>query len=285
MQLCPIGVAGELYIGGAGVARGYWQRPGLTAERFLPNPFDEEANTKIYKTGDLARWTSDGRIIHLGRSDNQVKLNGYRIELEEVENALSQHSAVNNAVVILHADANQNRLLKAFMTTQGETSTDELRQHLSQTLPHYMIPAAFVILDEIPLTANGKIDRLALAAIEGDAMASGTAYIEPSNQIEEKLVALWSEILEVEKEKIGIKNNFFDLGGNSILAIKLLGRVNKDFQAQISLVDLYSESNIARLAQLISGVEKDQQLEEEQLDELASTMETAFNNLISHEIE
>ena len=106
MQLCPIGVAGELYIGGAGVARGYWQRPGLTAERFLPNPFDEEANTKIYKTGDLARWTSDGRIIHLGRSDNQVKLTGYRIELEEVENALSQHSAVNNAVVILHADAN-----------------------------------------------------------------------------------------------------------------------------------------------------------------------------------
>ncbi|MEM9921821.1 MAG: MupA/Atu3671 family FMN-dependent luciferase-like monooxygenase, partial [Bacteroidota bacterium] len=285
MQLCPIGVAGELYIGGAGVARGYWQRPGLTAERFLPNPFDEEANTKIYKTGDLARWTSDGRIIHLGRSDNQVKLNGYRIELEEVENALSQHPAVNNAVVILHADANQNRSLKAFMTTHGETSTDELRQHLSQTLPHYMIPAAFVVLDEIPLTANGKIDRLGLAAIEGDAMASGTAYIEPSNQIEEKLVALWSEILEVEKEKIGIKNNFFDLGGNSILAIKLLRRVNKDFQAQISLVDLYSESNIARLAQLISGVEKDQQLEEEQLDELASTMETAFNNLISHEIE
>lgn len=282
-NLCPIGVVGHLYIGGDGVARGYLNQPKLSAERFIANPFDEQNASRIYHTGDIARWLPDGRIELLGRSDNQVKVNGYRIELEEIENALLQHSSVANAAVIVGTDEEQHKMLQAFIVAKGKLQTNDLRDHLAAQLPHYMIPANFMELDAIPLTANGKINRRALAAMDAVAINTGTIYVEPTNKIEEKLVTIWSELLGLEKEAIGIENNFFDLGGNSILAIKLLSVVNKSFDAPITLVNLYSESTIYKLAQFLSGKAKASQEEEENLDELADTMEMAFNNLVDIE--
>ncbi|MEO1626759.1 MAG: MupA/Atu3671 family FMN-dependent luciferase-like monooxygenase, partial [Bacteroidota bacterium] len=284
LHLCPLGAIGELYIGGAGVARGYLDRPELTKERFVSNPFDSSLG-KIYKTGDLAKWLPDGRIQLLGRADNQVKINGHRIELEEVENVLLQLPQVSNVAVMVQQDEQDNRSLVAYIVTQDSVQSKDLRQFLQDRLPAYMVPTSFLELASIPLTANGKINRKLLAQMDSRSIDSGDDYVQPTNDIEEQLVQIWSDLLKIPAENIGIQSNFFDLGGNSILAIKLLGTINKTFELQISLVDLYTEANIEKLAERIGGKKKELQEEEDQLDLLADTMETAFNKLINNEYE
>src|SRR5205823_2413743 len=191
----PVGVAGELYIGGAGVARGYLNRPELTAERFVPDPFGDEAGGRLYRTGDLGRWLGDGNIEFLGRNDFQVKIRGFRIELGEIEARLLEHPAVREAVVLAREDAPGEKRLVAYYT--GEAAEVEgLRAHLSAKLPEYMVPAAYVRLDGLPLTPNGKLDRAALPAPDGEAYAQ-QAYEAPQGPVEEALAAIWSELLGV----------------------------------------------------------------------------------------
>src|SRR6185503_15057275 len=217
--LQPIGVPGELHIAGDGLARGYLNRPELTQEKFIANPF--RPGTRMYKTGDLARWLEDGNIQYLGRMDTQVKLRGFRIELGEIESRLNEHPRVQESAVVAQGEENNRRLI-AFYRAQESTAEqvvqlpgEELRRHVLQTLPEYMAPAVFVSLDAIPLNSNGKVDRKALARMQ-TAVTSQQEYVGPRNRTEQQLVAIWAEVLNVPAEKIGINDSFFDLGGHSL---------------------------------------------------------------------
>src|SRR5208282_2012401 len=216
----PVGVAGELYIGGAGVARGYLNRPELTAEKFVKDPFVDEAGARMYRTGDLGRWLADGDIEFLGRNDFQVKIRGFRIELGEIEARLTEHPAIGEAVVIAREDTAGDKRLVAYYTAAAAEATaadpqqelavtaEQLRLHLSASLPEYMVPAAYVHLRALPLTPNGKLDRKALPAPEADAYAV-RAYEEPQGEVENVLAALWGELLHVER--VGRHDDFFQL--------------------------------------------------------------------------
>ena len=249
LQPVSIGVPGELHIGGAGLARGYLDRPDLTAEKFI------EVNLlgkieRIYKTGDLAKWQNDGNIEFLGRIDHQIKLRGFRIELGEIEAVLLKHPAIKEVIVNLHKTEN-NQQLVAYVT--GEPIDDlsqKLKQHIKTHLPDYMIPSQIIRLDEFPLTPNGKIDRQALPHPNHE---SQSLYEAPRNNIEQQLTEIWSLI--VECEKISIHDNFFDLGGHSILAIKLLNEIQKNFNQELSLTSLFQNPTIAQLAQQLSQFE------------------------------
>ena len=249
LQPVSIGVPGELHIGGAGLARGYLDRPDLTAEKFI------EVNLlgkieRIYKTGDLAKWQNDGNIEFLGRIDHQIKLRGFRIELGEIEAVLLKHPAIKEVIVNLHKTEN-NQQLVAYVT--GELIDDlsqQLKQHLKTHLPDYMIPSQIIRLDEFPLTPNGKIDRQALPLPDHKLQS---LYEAPRNNIEQQLTEIWSLI--VECEKISIHDNFFDLGGHSILAIKLLNEIQKSFNQELSLTSLFQHPTIAQLAQQLSQFE------------------------------
>ncbi|MCF3572346.1 amino acid adenylation domain-containing protein [Planktothrix agardhii 1806] len=249
LQPVPIGVPGELHIGGAGLARGYLDRPDLTDEKFIEvNLFGKIE--RIYKTGDLAKWGDDGNLEFLGRIDHQIKLRGFRIELGEIESVLLEHPAVKEAIVNLHKTEN-NQQLVAYVT--GELIDDlsqQLKQHLKTYLPDYMIPSQIIRLDEFPLTPNGKIDRQALPHPNHE---SHSLYEAPRNTIEQQLTEIWSLILEYEK--ISIHDNFFDLGGHSILAIKLLNEIQKSFNKELSLTSLFQNPTIAQLAQQLSQFE------------------------------
>ena len=205
----PIGVAGELYIGGAGVARGYLNRPELTAERFVADPFAGEPGARMYKTGDLGRWLADGNIEFLGRTDFQVKVRGFRIELGEIEARLSEHAGVREAVVVAREDSPGDKRLAAYWTGNEELSAEGLRAHLAASLPDYMVPAAYMRLDALPLTPNGKLDRKALPAPEGAAFAS-RGYEAPRGEAEETLARLWAELLKVER--VGLARQFLRAG-------------------------------------------------------------------------
>ncbi|HEX5724272.1 MAG TPA: AMP-binding protein, partial [Longimicrobiaceae bacterium] len=215
----PIGVPGELYVGGAGVARGYLNRPELTAERFVDDPF---APGRLYRTGDRVRWMADGTLEYLGRLDEQVKIRGFRIELGEIEAALRQAPGVRDCTVVVRDDETGDRRLVAYVV--GEAEAEALRDRLRQSLPEYMVPAAFVALERLPLTANGKLDRKALPAPEGDAYARGS-YEAPLGEVEAALAEIWAEVLGVER--VGRWDHFFELGGHSLLAIRLIGRMQR----------------------------------------------------------
>jgi len=249
LQPVPIGVPGELHIGGAGLARGYLDRPDLTAEKFIEVNLLGKTE-RIYKTGDLAKWRNDGNIEFLGRIDHQIKLRGFRIELGEIEAVLLKHPVVKEVIVNLHKTEN-NQQLVAYVT--GEPIDDlsqQLKQHLKTYLPDYMIPSQIIRLDEFPLTPNGKIDRQALPHPNHE---SHSLYEAPRNNIEQQLTEIWSLI--VECEKISIHDNFFDLGGHSILAIKLLNEIQKNFNQELSLTSLFQNPTIAQLAQQLSQFE------------------------------
>jgi amino acid adenylation domain-containing protein len=230
-EAAPVGVAGELYIGGDGVGRGYWQRAELTAERFVSDPFAKDHGARMYRTGDQARWLADGRVEFLGRIDHQVKVRGYRIELGEIEARLVEHEAVREAVVMAREEAAGDKRLVAYYTSvvsNGSSSegagAEELRRHLSARLPEYMVPAAYVHLEQLPLTPNGKLDRKALPAPDGEAYAV-RGYEEPMGEKEKVIASIWTELLKLER--VGRYDNFFELGGNSLLGMRLIQRMRR----------------------------------------------------------
>ena len=244
LQPVPLGVAGELYVGGAGVARGYLNRPQMTAERFIQDPFSADPQARLYRTGDLARWLEDGTLDYLGRNDDQVKIRGVRIELGEIETCLGEHPDVREGVVL----ARDGRLV-AYFTEYRALDLDSLRDWLQARLPDAMVPAAYVRLDNLPLTANGKLDRKALPEPDQSAVPS-LAYQAPEGEVEVALAALWSEVLKVER--IGRHDNFFELGGHSLLAVNLIGRM-RQAGLQADVRSLFSQPTLAGLAKVLGS--------------------------------
>ena len=249
LQPVPVGIPGELYIGGSGLARGYLNRPELTAQRFIPNPFSEKAGERIYKTGDLARYLPDGNIEFLGRTDEQVKIRGYRIELGEIEALLIQHPAVKETAAVAEDDFSGNKRLVAYVVPNPTQALNplEMRNFLKEKLPAYMIPHAFVAIEFLPLTPNGKIDRNRLIA-PGNLTSNSTdkSCIAPRTPTESTLAKIWSEILNAEP--VGISDNFFDLGGDSLLAIRLINEINQQFERELPLSALFLNPTIEALA-------------------------------------
>jgi amino acid adenylation domain-containing protein len=227
----PIGVAGELYIGGAGVARGYLNRPELNAERFIADPFSAMPHARMYRTGDLGRWLPDGNIEFIGRNDFQVKIRGFRIELGEIEARLSEHASVRDAMVLAREDTPGDKRLVAYVTSTGVVSAEALRAHLTNLLPEYMVPAAYVHLDVLPLTPSGKLDRKALPAPDGTSYVT-RGYEAPVGEVETTLARIWEKVLKLER--VGRHDNFFELGGHSLSAIQLVAALQRHFNAQIS---------------------------------------------------
>jgi amino acid adenylation domain-containing protein len=247
-QPVPQGAAGELYVGGAGVARGYLNREELTAERFLPDPFSPEPGARMYKTGDLGRYLADGSIAFLGRNDHQVKLRGFRIELGEIEAKLLAQQGIRDAVVMAREDRPGDVRLVAYLTADAPLDADALRAKLHSVLPEYMVPAAYVQLDALPLTPNGKLDRNALPAPEDDAYAS-RAYEAPVGEVETVLAAIWAEVLGVEQ--VGRHDHFFALGGHSLLAVTLVERMRQQ-SMHVDVRTLFATPTVAALAQAVS---------------------------------
>jgi amino acid adenylation domain-containing protein len=255
-QPVPIGVPGELHIGGKGLARGYLNRPELSAEKFISNPFSDEPGARLYKTGDLCRYLPDGNIEFLDRIDNQVKIRGFRIELGEIEAALTQHSAVRASVVVVREDEPGSKRLVAYVVPHPEQALTitELRRFLKDKLPEYMMPSAFMILEALPLTPNGKVNRQALPAPELARPELEKSFAEPRTPIEEVLAAIWIDILRLEQ--VGIHDNFFELGGHSLLATQVISRLRKVFQVELPLRCLFESPTIAELAETIEKTMK-----------------------------
>ncbi|WP_372371491.1 amino acid adenylation domain-containing protein [Candidatus Uabimicrobium sp. HlEnr_7] len=253
LEPLPIGISGELYIGGVGVAKGYLNQQQLTKTKFIANPY--KSGKRVYKTGDLARWLPDGNIEFMGRSDDQVKIRGFRIEIGEIETALLEHNAISNVVVVVRENIPQNKQLVAYIVYQEnqKMSLSKLRLSLKEKLPEYMIPSYFIKLDKLPLTINGKVDRKALP-IPDSSRISEQKYIPPRNEVEIKLVSMWQEVLRVKK--IGIMDNFFELGGHSLLATQLISRVKETFTIEMSLRSLFAAPRISELAILIKDSKK-----------------------------
>jgi amino acid adenylation domain-containing protein len=247
----PVGVVGELYIGGDGLARCYWDRPDLTAERFVPDPFSNEPGGRLYKTGDLVRHLEDGRVEFLGRDDQQVKLRGFRIELEEIEAALRQMPRVREAIVLAHEDAVADKRLVAYLVCEPGPSptTSDVRRFIIERLPGYMAPSAVVIVDGLPLTRNGKVDRDALRGLGSAASISEDTYVAPRNPVEKVVAAIWAEILGAER--VGVYDNFFDLGGHSLLATRVISGVRYVFKVELPLKTLFESPTVARLADAV----------------------------------
>ena len=248
LQPVPNGVVGELYVGGVGLARGYLQRAALTAERFLPHPFTAQPGSRLYRTGDLARYREDGQLEYRGRSDEQVKLRGFRIELGEIEAVLGQHPAVREVVVLAREDEPGQKRLVAYLLTAPETSADVMqwRAWLSQKLPDYMLPAAYVLLEEFPLTASGKVDRRALPAPDASRPAQGQAYLGPRDQLEQLLVDLWQAVLGLDQ--VGVADNFFAIGGDSIKGAILINQLQELLGEYVYVVAIFDAPTVAALA-------------------------------------
>ena len=254
-RLQPIGVPGELHIAGVGLARGYLNRQELTREKFVANPF--QPGTRMYKTGDWARWLDDGTIQYLGRVDTQVKVHGYRVELGEIEARLKQHPAIQDSAVIGWGQDSKKQLI-AFYRAKSTTGNrlvelpyQELRQHVSQALPEYMVPASFVSVKSIPLTPNGKVDRRMLAQMHVEKKSS-QEHVSPHDNTEGQLVEIWARVLNLKPEKIGIHDNFFELGGHSLSAVQLMGKISKSFEQLLPPAAIFIAPTIAELARMIS---------------------------------
>jgi amino acid adenylation domain-containing protein len=247
----PIGVPGELYIGGDGVARGYLNLPDLTAEKFIPNPYSDDPKARLYKTGDLARYLPDGNIEFIGRKDHQVKIRGFRVELGEVETLLRQHPAVRQVIVLAREDMPGDKRLAAYIVLhpQRTPTVSELRSFLKTKLPHYMVPSAFVFLDSLPLTPNGKIDRKALPVPDPTNSELENSFVAPRNPVERQLREIWEKILGTQP--IGVRDNFFDLGGHSLLAVRLIAQIEESFGKDLPLAALFQAPTIEQLADLL----------------------------------
>lgn len=277
-RIVPVGVPGELYVGGGGVARGYLNRPELTAERFIPNPFSDRPGGRLYRTGDLGRYRANGDLEYLGRVDTQVKVRGFRIELGEIEVALSQHPAVRECVVISREDLPDDKRLIAYVVLKPRREpgydrasdadrkhmrappsstfpSDDLRRFLKEKLPEYMVPAAFVELESIPLTNNGKIDRRALPDPDRSRLDSQETFVAPRTAVEQKLAEIWGSLLRLAQ--VGVRDNFFELGGHSLLATKVVARVRDAFQIELPLRSLFESPTVEGLAEFVGEAKKE----------------------------
>ncbi|WP_437821703.1 amino acid adenylation domain-containing protein [Sorangium sp. So ce1078] len=252
-ELVPVGVPGEVYIGGAGVARGYLGRPELTAERFVPSPFGPDPDARLYRTGDLARWLPEGELEYLGRMDHQVKLRGFRIELDEIGAVLSQHPGVSEAVAVVREDAASDRHLVAYVALRGAggPGASELRSYLSSKLPEYMVPSAIMVLGALPRTANGKVDRKVLPVPEAGGADAAEAYVAPRTREEEVLAAIWRELLGVDR--VGAHDNFFELGGHSLQLSRVLIRARAAFRPDLPMRVLIEAPTLAGAARAIQA--------------------------------
>jgi acyl carrier protein len=269
-----VGVVGELYIGGMGLARGYVKRPDLTGERFVPNPFSEGGGERLYRTGDLVKYREDGVLEYVGRMDHQVKIRGYRIELGEIEAVLGSHAGVREAVVVVKAGEGGEKRLVGYWVGSGEggVSAGELRGYLKEKLPEYMVPGVLMELQALPLTPNGKVDRKALPDVEVQARDSAAEYVLPRNDLEKAIAAIWREVLHVDT--VSIHDNFFDLGGHSLHTIQVHGALKQLTGGEILLTDLFRYSTVALLAEHMTKTDQEGQQEEkssrdgEQLEKL-----------------
>jgi amino acid adenylation domain-containing protein len=264
----PVGVPGELHIGGEGVVRGYWQRPELTAEKFIPDPFMHDGG-RLYKTGDLARYRPDGNIEFLGRIDHQVKIRGFRIELGEIEARLMAYPGLNDVVVLAREDQPGNKRLVAYLTVRNNTSIteDTLRDAIKESVPDYMQPSAYVFLDSLPLIANGKVNRKALLTPDSYSAAidqQGDEFFDP---IEQDLAQIWMELLGITA--VGLNRDFFELGGHSLLAIQVVSRIQEHFGVELAVEDIFQHTTIKELAGLVMQA----QLEQLADDDMASLLE------------
>ena len=237
------------------MARGYLNRPELTTEKFIPNPFSDESGSRLYKTGDLARYLPSGEIEYLGRIDHQVKVRGFRIELGEIEALLTKYPGVEESVVIAREDRPGDKRLVAYVVANSSENLkiNDLRSSIAEKLPKYAIPSAFVMLDELPLNHNGKVDRQALPAPDTARPELEAEFVAPGTAIEQTLAEIFAQVLEVEQ--VGIHDDFFDLGGHSLLATQLVAKLLKTFEAEVSIVDLFEASTVAALAERIGKMQ------------------------------
>jgi amino acid adenylation domain-containing protein len=250
-HVLPVGVPGELFIGGDGLAREYLKHPKLTAEKFVPHPFSNEPGARLYRTGDLVRYLSDGNIDFLGRMDQQVKIRGFRIELGEIEAVLNEHTAVRESVVLVRDDVPGEKRLVAYVVADSGAIVNELRSWLRERLPEYFVPTFFIVLDKLPLTANGKVDRRALPAPDQSELLK-EKLVAPRTPEEEKIAAIWSDVLDIKP--IGIQTNFFDLGGHSLLATRVVTRISEAFGIRLPLRALFDSPTIAGVAAQVASV-------------------------------
>lgn len=282
----PIGVPGELYIGGDCLARGYLNRADLTAEKFIPDALSQKKGARLYRTGDLARFLPDGNIEFLGRVDHQVKVRGYRIELGEIETLLSQHPAIEEAVVVARAEQEGDKRLVAYFVPRAEfkdkaPSSSELRNYLKENLPDYMVPGIFMAIDQMPRTPIGKIDRKALPVPDQDRPELAHEYVAPRNPVEQMIADLWAKTIGIEK--VGIYDNFFDLGGHSLMATQIISRLRNTYNVEIPLRKLFEAPTVANLAMVIAEAQAAQVSEEElgeMLDELEGLSEEEVEKLL-----
>jgi len=244
----PVGASGEIHVAGDSLGSGYWRDPELTAERFVPNPFSVEADARLFKTGDLGRYRTDGVIEYLGRADAQIKIRGVRIEPGEIESALKSHPLVRDAVVIASGHLGEDARLIAYVIRQDHRTPPsiELRHHVRTVLPEYMVPSAIFVIDSLPLLPNGKVDRLCMLRSGQPETASEAVLVEPRNSTEESLVQIWREVLSVSR--VSIDDNFFELGGHSLLGIRVFSRIRKVFQVELPLKALFNQPTISGLA-------------------------------------
>ena len=262
LALQPLGVIGEICISGDGISRGYLHQSELTAEKFVSNRFRESG--KLYKTGDLGKWLPNGTIEYVGRKDSQVKIRGHRIELGEIEHTLQKHDHIDQAVVIVN-DIQDEQVIISYMVCNKEVDKQQLRFSLSQELPEYMLPSYYVFLKEMPLTANGKIDKKSLPAVSSEDIIQ-REYVAPSNTLEKELVVIWEEVLNIQG--IGITDNFFELGGNSLKATVLVNRINKVYNTRFSIQDLYETQEVMGVSKKLQFIVFQNQLKVDSVDEL-----------------
>ncbi|KOP26733.1 amino acid adenylation protein [Hapalosiphon sp. MRB220] len=273
-QPVPMGVPGELYIGGVGVARGYLNRPELTAEKFVPNPFSKEPGARLYKTGDLVRYCSSGNLEFLGRIDHQVKVRGYRIELEEIEALLCQYPGVQDTIVLMREDVPGDQRLVVYYVTKidATVSVSNLRNFLKEQLPYYMLPSAFVPMQALPLTTNGKVDRQALPIPDRDHPDLQAVYEAPRSEVERAIANIWREVLHLEK--VGVNDNFFDMGGHSLLMVQVHKKLQSLYNQEITLVDIFQNPTINSLAHKLSQDTKNKSSLETVRDRTQKQIET-----------
>jgi long-subunit acyl-CoA synthetase (AMP-forming) len=279
METVGAGVCGELYIGGEGLARGYMHRPELTADRFVPNPYSERGGSRLYRTGDVCRYGEDGKIEFVGRMDGQVKVRGRRIELGEIETAIGKLDGVREVVVVARVDEPGEKRLVAYVVSERgkELKTAQVRKQLQERLPEYMIPAAVVAMEALPLTVNGKVDRRRLPSPEVERLESVKEQIAPLTEVEKVIRKIWEEVLGVER--IGIRENFFDLGGHSLLMVQAHGRLQEAFNEVLSMTELFKYPTVSALAKHLSRKKDIEQQAEPQAIEVTEKLSAGKNRI------